>query len=241
MPGLMKPLEYNNMLLVDGDLQKSFPMWKLSDNILKSNNRILEFRLEGYYEENDISGVDYANAVYSCMTACATNFVKSLYEEKDRFDYIVLNTGDIVVVDFNISEDKRNDLIQSGYDQTLNYFKKSLPEKKKRIRDCYDCIKSHLKKLQKYLDLSKFVKIKIEFGDLYIDMFDCSKYLDENDIARITELKNIFYENIKYPPLFGRVKLRNEEYFKAKFTELYQTVCNKTNELSYYIEYVDKL
>ena len=45
MPGLMKPIEYNNTLLVDGDLQKSLPMWKLSNNLVSRDERILEFRL----------------------------------------------------------------------------------------------------------------------------------------------------------------------------------------------------
>lgn len=44
MPGLMKPIEYNKTLLVDGDLQKSWPMWKLSKNLLLPDERILEFR-----------------------------------------------------------------------------------------------------------------------------------------------------------------------------------------------------
>ena len=241
MPGLMKPLEYNNMLLVDGDLQKSYPMWKLSDNIFKSNDRILEFRLEGYYEENEITGVDYANAVYSCMTACSTDFVKSLYGEKDRFDYIVLNTGDIVVVDFNINEEKRNELIKSGFEQTMRYFKTILPEKKRKIIACYDGIKSYLKKIEKYLAKSKFVKIKIELGDLFTDMFECSEFLDENDVAKIVNLKNLFYENIKYPALFGRVKLRNEEYFKSEFESLNNKIFEKIKELSSYIEYIDNI
>ena len=124
--GLMKPIEYNNTLLVDGDLQKSWPMWKLSKNLLLKDERILEFRLEGYYDtndKNDISGIDYANAVYSCMTAMSTSFITNLYADKDKFDYVVLNTGDIVVVDFNINENKRLELIESGYSQTINYFK----------------------------------------------------------------------------------------------------------------------
>ena len=108
-------------------------MWKLSKNLLLPDERILEFRLEGYYntnDTNDISGIDYANAVYSCMTAMSTAFITNIYGEKDKFDYIVLNTGDIVVVDFNISESKRLELIQSGYNQTMKYFSSILPAKK---------------------------------------------------------------------------------------------------------------
>ena len=79
MPGLMKPIEYNKTLLVDGDLQKSWPMWKLSKHLLNDDERILEFRLEGNYESNDISGINYANAVYSCMTAISTSFITNIY------------------------------------------------------------------------------------------------------------------------------------------------------------------
>lgn len=129
MPGLMKPIEYNKTILVDGDLQKSWPMWKLSKNLLLNDERILEFRLEGYYDDNNnnLSGLDYANAVYSCMTAMSTSFITNIYAGKDKFDYIVLNTGDVVVVDFNINANKRNELMKIGYDQTMEYFKQILP------------------------------------------------------------------------------------------------------------------
>ena len=161
MPGLMKPIEYNKMLLVDGDLQKSWPMWQLSKNLLLDDERILEFRLEGYYEnDNNISGIDYANAVYSCMTAMSTSFIKNLYTKKDKFDYIVLNTGDIVVVDFNINETKRNDLILAGYNQTMDYFKNTLPIKKQALKDDYEIIFSHLEKFKNLFQQRKFLKPK---------------------------------------------------------------------------------
>ena len=47
MPGLMAPYDYNGASLVDGDLQKASPMWRLSEAIKNSSSRILEFRLEG--------------------------------------------------------------------------------------------------------------------------------------------------------------------------------------------------
>lgn len=104
-------------------------MWKLSKNLLLNDERILEFRLEGYYDDNNnnLSGLDYANAVYSCMTAMSTSFITNIYAGKDKFDYIVLNTGDVVVVDFNINANKRNELMKIGYDQTMEYFKQILP------------------------------------------------------------------------------------------------------------------
>ncbi len=239
MPGLMKPIEYNNTLLVDGDLQKSWPMWKLSKNLLLKDERILEFRLEGYYDtndKNDISGIDYANAVYSCMTAMSTSFITNLYADKDKFDYIVLNTGDIVVVDFNINENKRLELIESGYSQTINYFKNYMPDKKSKIKNNYELILSHMLKIQKYINSKKIVKAKIALGELFIDLTDVAAIIDKNDYEDIKNFKDMFLKNVNYPPLFGKVTLQNENLIKAETTRIVNTLKSKTEELSKYLE-----
>ena len=47
MPGLMPPYKFNDAYLVDGDLQKASPMWRLTDSLKNTQSRVLEFRLEG--------------------------------------------------------------------------------------------------------------------------------------------------------------------------------------------------
>ena len=83
MPGLMKPIEYNNRVLVDGDLQKGSPMWKLSKNLQPENLRILEFRLEGNFEGNDKNSIEYINSIYSYATSVATSFIIDVYNKND--------------------------------------------------------------------------------------------------------------------------------------------------------------
>lgn len=236
MPGLMKPIEYNKTLLVDGDLQKSWPMWKLSKHLANSNDRILELRLEGYYDSNNISGIDYANAVYSCMTSMSTSFVTDVYANKDKFDYIVYNTGKTVVVDFNLNENKRNELIQSGYEQTINYFKKILPLKKAKIKNHYVIIHSHFIKIQKLLNANKIFKAKIQLGDLFMDLCTYKDIIDLGDLKDIKQFKETFISNIKYPPLFGKIKLNNENLVKAELTKINNNLSSKINELEKYLE-----
>lgn len=236
MPGLMKPIEYNKTLLVDGDLQKSWPMWKLSKNLQLNDERILEFRLEGYYNTNDISGIDYANAVYSCMTAMSTSFITNIYADKDKFDYIVLNTGDIVVVDFNIAESKRLELIESGYKQTMCYFSTMLPKKKAKIKNNYEIILSHMLKIQKYINSNKVIKAKIELGELFTDLCDLHGIIDTTDYDNIKSFKNMFLKSIKYPPLFGRIVLDNENLIKAELARINNNLSSKTEELNSYLQ-----
>ena len=236
MPGLMKPIEYNKTLLVDGDLQKSWPMWKLSKNLLLPDERILEFRLEGYYDTNDISGIDYANAVYSCMTAMSTAFITNIYADKDKFDYIVLNTGDIVVVDFNISENKRLDLIQSGYNQTMKYFNSILPEKKAKIKNNYQIIYNHMLKIQKLINSRKILKAKIQLGELFTELCDLNNITDLADYNDLKSFKDMFLNHINYPPLFGAITLNNEKLIKTELARIIANLAEKLDELTSYLE-----
>lgn len=230
MPGLMKPIEYNNMLLVDGDLQKSKPMWELSNTLRKSPDRIIELRLEGYYENADISGIDYANAVYSCMTATASSFVKEIYGDNDKFECIVLNTGEILVVDFNINEEKRLELIKSGYEQIMQYFREFLPKKRLKIRACYEKMYSHALKIFKSIENNNISKAKIELGDMFIDISECQKVIDSADFQAVLDFKNLFINNLRYPPLFGKARLANEKVVKAKLAEINKKLSLKLTE-----------
>ena len=240
MPGLMKPIEYNKTLLVDGDLQKSWPMWKLSKHLLNDDERILEFRLEGNYESNDISGINYANAVYSCMTAISTSFITNIYGNKDKFDYIVLNTGDIVVVDFNINEAKRNDLINSGYNQTISYFKDFLIEKKSKIRHNYSIMQAHITKIQKYIKSNNIQKAKNQMGELFMDLPELSEIIDLTDYNEIKKFRDIFLKNLKYPALFGKVTLSNFKLIDTELNKINNKISKKLEEFDSYLKTYQK-
>lgn len=240
MPGLMKPIEYNKTLLVDGDLQKSWPMWKLSKHLLNDDERILEFRLEGNYESNDISGINYANAVYSCMTAISTSFITNIYGNKDKFDYIVLNTGDIVVVDFNINEAKRNDLINTGYNQTISYFKDFLIEKKSKIRHNYSIIQAHITKIQKYIKSNNIQKAKNQMGELFMDLPELSEIIDLTDYNEIKKFRDIFLKNLKYPALFGKVTLSNFKLIDTELNKINDKISKKLEEFDSYLKTYQK-
>ena len=235
MPGLMRPVEYNNTLLVDGDLQKSWPMWKLSKNLLLDNDRVLEFRLEGLIEDNDMNALDYANAVYSCMTASSTAFVTSIYGENDKFDYIVLNTGDVLLVDFNIPIDKRESLIQSGYNQTMEYFKNKLPQKKSNIKLKYETTFEKLLKLKKYIESRKIQKAQVVFGEIFADLYEFDDILDSNCKNLILKFHKIFSSNIIYPALFGKTSIKNEKMILAELSSIINCYQSKISDLSEYL------
>lgn len=230
MPGLMKPVEYNNRVLVDGDLQKSSPMWKLSKSLQPKDERILEFRLEGDFQGNEKNTIEYINSLYSYATIIATEFIAGIYNKKDKFDYIVINTGDINIVDFNLPAEKRENLMNAGYEQTINYFKHVLPKKKENLLKVYENLETGLLKIQKNIDSNRVQKAKYLLAEMFVYLCDYVEIIDRRDFNAIKEFKHALYENIIHPPLFGRAKLKNEKYVCCLLEQLQQQVSEKVAE-----------
>ena len=235
MPGLMKPVEYNNTLLVDGDLQKSVPMWKLSKHLADKDSRILEFRLVGDFEGSDRNALDYVNTIYSCITSIATSFISDTYGCRDKYDYVVINTGDVIVVDFNYPREKREDLINSGYNQTMEYFTKVLPVKKQQLLDKYYTIDKFLRKINKYIENKQIVKGKNTICEMFVDLYEMKEFIDPDITEGIKEFNKIFNANFKYPALFGKAKLKNSDLVKSTLSQIIARTNERIYELESYI------
>ena len=235
MPGLMKPIEYNNRVLVDGDLQKSVPMWKLSKNLQSEDSRILEFRLEGNFEGHDKNTIEYLNSIYSYATCSGTKFLTDLYGCKDKFDYIVLDTGDLNIVDFNISDERRDELVKTGYEQTIFYFTQQLPKKNEVLCKIYKQIYKYLEDCEKHITANRIAAAKQSLGDLYMYMCDYLDLLNDNDLKYINEFKNIFIKNVKYPALFGKTKLKNETLTLATLKQCLDKIQQKITEYNIFL------
>lgn len=235
MPGLMKSVEVNGSLLVDGDLQKSWPLWRLSKNLCPDDERILEFRLEGDYEGKGQNAINFMNTIYSCVTSLATDFIIDSYGHRDKFDYVKINTGSVIVVDFNLAKEKREALMEISYQQTMDYFNKFLPKKKKRILDYYKDISKQLNKVKRYVLSNKIKQAQNELGNLYMNICPARKYIDLKYYDMIDEFKDNFMENISSASLLGMCFLQNPKSIKTQINSLAYLFEEKIMELESYI------
>ena len=234
MPGLMKPYEYNNSLLVDGDLQKSWPMWRLSESLKNLDERILEIRLEGDCGGNDMNTLNYVNTVYSCVTSIATEFVIDRYSDNDKYDFVVINTGDIIIIDFNQSKENREKMMNSGYKETIKYFKEHLPEKKEHLFEIYDRLSGMLNNVDRAIFSGNIKKAKMLLGEIFMYLSDNDRYIDAGIFSSIQKYKNKFLDNIKYPALFGRTKLKNAKEMLIETESILSAIKNKILEMKDY-------
>lgn len=235
MPGLMKPVEEEGALLVDGDLQKSWPLWRLSKNLCPDKERVLEFRLEGDYEGKGHNAINFMNTIYSCVTSLATDFIIDMYGHRDKFDYIKINTGSVVVVDFSLAKDKREELMDIGYQQTMRYFNIDLLEKKKEIVKYYREICKELNKIKKYILLNKIKHAQNQIGILYMNFCKSRKYIDLKYYDMIDDFKDNFMSNIIPASLFGIYALRNSSLIKSQLNLIIDKFDEKIIELENYI------
>ena len=238
MPGLMKPTEYENTLLVDGDLQKSWPMWALTDTLKNIEERVLEVRLEGDYGDNDMNTIDYFNTVYSCVTSIATEFVLDRYENKDKYDFIVINTGDIVIIDFNQPREKRENLMKIGYEQTIKYFKEYLPNKKDNLFEIYDKLHTMFERVRKEINHGKIIKAKMCLLEAYACLADNIDRMDESTLWLMRIFKDAFLDNIKYPPLWGSAYLTSKQEIVKSCENIIRILKEKLIDLKDYCNLV---
>lgn len=233
MPGLMAPYDYNGCYLVDGDLQKASPMWRLSDTLKNSQSRILEFRLEGDYNKDEKNPVSYINTIYSCVTDVATRFVTELYGQNDRYDYISINTGDIFFADFNLDKDSRRKLINIGYEKTIDYFKNILPNKKEKLIDIYSTITTYLKKAKKGLKQGNVEEVQWWIGDIFTLLCENKEIVDSLIYEQLVDFKNCV-EEYKTTVLFFYTKFKNPQEVENHLNKVLNTISNRVVELKLY-------
>ena len=233
MPGLMAPTEYNGAVLVDGDLQKASPMWKLSDNLNNSSSRILEFRLEGECN-SESNAISYINTIYSCVTEIATKFVKEIYGPNDRFDCISINTGDVFFADFNLSKEARRKLIDLGYNQTIKYFREFLPKKKATLIESYTKLLEFVKKARKGLKAKNVEEVQFWLGDIFILLCENKEIIDPVIYESIHYLKELLVENTSKFLFFHNV-FKNVKDIDKVFETIILALESRINELKLYV------
>ena len=236
MPGLMTTIKYENSELVDGDLQKSWPLWKLSKTLSNSKDRILEFRLEGDYDKNGKNAIDYLNTVFSCVTSVATKNIVETYGNCDKYDYVTINTGDALIVDFNAPYEKRKELIRIGYEQTMTYFRDVLTDKKKKLSKKYGLIQQNINAVIKQFKSNNVLQAKIALGEVYMNLCEMKTYIDDSVYINIQNAKFRVMNELKPSLIFRKYSSEKIKSINQDFIRISNQISQKIEELNSYVE-----
>ena len=237
LPGLLEPFEYGENLLIDGDMMKSWPMWRISNTLCPDEYRILEFRLEGGKNWAHVNNsIEFLNAVFSTLSNFATDYIKSVYSPKDKFDYIAIDTDKVLPVEFTLPAEKRQKLIEMGYNTTLKYFTQTLVEKKKNLLPHYQIILDNLIKIKNLLSDKKISDAKNQICELFVYLCESKRFIDSQIYDDIVKFKNYFFTNIQKSFFFNKYELKNARQVDFYLGKLNVDVLNKCIELDDYIK-----
>lgn len=233
-PGLMKPAEIDDKILVDGDLAKSLPLWQGIKELENTDCHILEFRLEGNCM-NLKTVLDYMNTVYGSMSYFCSENLENIFGEKDKFDYIIIDTKDVLLFDFQMNNEEKDKLAQIGYDTTIKYFTKTLVDKKRLILPFYKNTLEILKDLETKISQNNIKEIKNLLLDFSLQDENLYKNADSN---LISETKEAFFKLSKdiEENLFGILgKINNHKVHAKKIDELIKKFSDKIDDFSEYV------
>lgn len=242
-PGLMKPVILDNKFLVDGDLAKSFPLWYGIDNLITDEERILEFRLEGCKDcMNPKTVANYFNTVYSSISNFSSELIINKYKDNDKFDYILINTKDLMLLDFQISNEIKDQIAENGYRTTKKYFSEILPKKKKLLLPLYKKAFDMLNTLLKYVKNQKCNLIKDSITNFVCEVISNEDYknLDKNFIKDLFLLERSIINDINEHAFLPFAKIKNKHLHINKIIDLINLCERKINKMSEYIAKFDK-
>ena len=234
-PGLMNPYELDGDLYVDGDLTKAYALSHLSSCLNPKDTRILEFRLEGTKSHDKTNNpIVFMNDAFDFLSYMATDSIFDLYQKYDKYDFVVISAKNTLLFDFSIPKEKREQLINLGYNTTMNYFKKSLPEKKNYLCGEYSKMSDALKTAQKQLSDNKNDNARLTLLNYVFENRKKIKYLSENFSESLEEIINLLNERtIKI--LFFKIKNNNQKIAEDKINILIEKLNSKIDELKSYI------
>ena len=117
----------------------------------------------------------------------------------------------------------------------MEYFNKTLPEKKEKLLGRYYELSRYTIQIQKLIKNKKYVKAKNILCEMFVKIVDYKDTVDSLIIKDIKEFYKDFTENIKYPALFGKVSLRNEDMVNEEISLLVEKITQKVYELEHYL------
>ena len=236
LPGLMKPINIGDSILVDGDLIKSWAAWKTYDSLNTSDARLLEFRLEGSRDGSDIKNpMDYVNSIINTIWYLSTENVFNEYHQNDRYDFIIIDAKDVILFDFTIDREIKEKLIDKGYRVTKEYLSSTLVNKKKEILSVYKSILNKLNIANTELTAKKYDNTICTINEILSSMAEDIKYIDISIYEKIKELKECLVVNTKKTFLFTK-KIDNEKLIKERTEFVIMLVEERIKDSTDYIE-----
>ena len=139
-----------------------------------------------------------------------------------------------MVVDFNYPTEKRQDIMDNGYNTTMRYFKETLVKKKTEISEIYDNILDKVRNVQGFILLGKYNNARSKTAELFIDIAKTKDVINQDVYDNILKLQELIFENVKYG-LLGYCSCTNKNKIKDTLNEIADDLSGRIESLRKYL------
>lgn len=121
MPGLLKPVEFQNKILIDGDILRARPIWEYIPKLKEEKSKILEFRITGGNKNKiSLNPIKLINSIVNVAAYTIDNNAVETY--KNEFNILQIDIPNIDFTDFKFTLSQKKSIYKIGYNKTINYF-----------------------------------------------------------------------------------------------------------------------
>lgn len=241
LPGIFQPTWVDENCIIDGDIIRGLPYWSYSEHLNPKETRILEFRLEGQGKNSIDNNIEYITAIINTASNISTEFIMDKYLQNDKYDYIKINTRNTMPVDFSMKNERKQELIQLGYNTTMYYFKETLRLKKTKIAALYDEILEELKIIKELVKKQKDSKLELSLNKSVFSILKNKDLLEENLYNRCLELLEEISSNISVSHFFHKIIINNREKLTTKLENLIFFIANRQENLKKQLAIITQL
>jgi NTE family protein len=130
IPFFFIPIKLTNVakhqsILVDGGILSNFPIWLFTDDDLKKKRPILGMKLSSSNQEMPERKIDGAFDMYKALFSTMMKAHDARHiSQANSSDIMFIPTGNIDSTDFDLSQNKKRELIEMGRTSAIKFFKK---------------------------------------------------------------------------------------------------------------------
>lgn len=241
IPGFFRPVWEGDSCFVDGDITKNLPLWINSKIITSKYNRILEFRLEADSGTRRISNpIEFFNSVIDTASNVSTEFIINLYGDNDQFDFVNINTGDTKIIDFSIPDSRKEELVDIGYNTTMETFSTNILTKRRGLIDDYEKLLKYVKRIKKFISKNQINKAQMELA-LLANILVQNKNINNHIEQNIKELLSDFTTNLTCSIVLRQPGLKNPKDILLKINKCIDSLQGRIDESKSFIDNITNL
>lgn len=120
MPGLLKPVRFQNKILIDGDILRARPIWESIFKLKEEKSKILEFRIAGGNKNKiSLNPIKFVNAIVNIAAYTIDNNAVARYQ--NEINILEIDIPNVDFTDFKFTYKQKKKIYNIGYRKTINF------------------------------------------------------------------------------------------------------------------------